>query len=205
VTETTAAPAAVPVGYAGLVTRAVAFLIDLFTANAIVVLTGGAIDLLARLLGGNESLNARQALAGGTVWFLWLGLYFVLFWTLTGQTPGDRLMSIRVFSSRGGRIRIRQAVLRFIGLLLAAVPLGAGFLPILVDDRRRGFHDWLARTVVRWDSKAISESPSPERAISESPSPERAISQSRSPEPAISPPEADAPVVPVAGQSFSVG
>ena len=184
-TKTAAAPAAVPVGYAGLVTRAVAFLIDLFAANAIAVLTGGAVDLLARLLGGDESLNARQALAGGTVWFLLLGLYFVLFWTLTGQTPGDRLMSIRVFSSRGGRIRVRQAVLRFIGLLLAAVPLGAGFLPILVDDRRRGFHDWLARTVVRWDSDAISESPSPERAISA--------------------PEADAPVVPVAGQSFSVG
>ena len=184
-TESVAVPVAVPAGYAGLVTRVVAFLIDLFAANAIAVLTGGAIDLLAKLLGGDQSLNARQALAGGAVWFLWLGLYFVIFWTLTGQTPGDRLMSIRVFSTKSDRIRIRQAVLRFIGLLLAALPLGAGFLPILVDDRRRGFHDWLAKTAVRWDSETISESPVLE--------------------PAIPAPEAEAPVMPVAGQHFSVG
>ena len=183
-TDATAEPAAVPVGYAGIVTRAVALLIDLFAVNAIAVLTGGAIDLLAKLLGGDESLNARQALAGGTVWFLWLGLYFVIFWTLTGQTPGDRLMSIRVVATKRERIRIRQAVLRFIGLLLAALPFGLGFLPILIDDRRRGFHDWLAKTVVRWDSETISES--------------------LVLEPAIPAPEAEAPVVPVAGQHFSV-
>jgi uncharacterized RDD family membrane protein YckC len=183
-TETAPEPAAVPVGYAGLVTRAVALLIDLFAANAIAVLTGGAIDLLARLFDSDDTLNARQALAGGTVWFLWLGLYFVVFWTLTGQTPGDRVMSIRVFSTKGDRIRVRQAVLRFVGLLLAALPFGAGFLPVLVDDRRRGFHDWLAKTVVRWDSETISESPLSERVIS---APESEV------------------VVPVAGQRLSVG
>lgn len=184
-TDTAAAPAAAPVGYAGLITRAVALLIDLFVANAIAVLTGGAIDLLARLLGGDQSLSAKEALAGGLAWFLWLGLYFVVFWALTGQTPGDRVMSIRVFSSKGDRIRIRQAVLRFIGLLLAALPLGAGFLPVLVDDRRRGFHDWLAKTVVRWDSETTPESPLPE--------------------PATAAPEPEPPGVPMAGQHLPVG
>ena len=184
-TDTAAKPAAVPVGYAGLITRAVALLIDLFAANAIAVLTGGAIDLLARLLGGDQTLDAQEALAGGVVWFLWLCLYFVLFWTLTGQTPGDRVMSIRVFSIKGRRIRIRQAVLRFIGLLLAALPLGAGFLPVLVDARRRGFHDWLAGTVVRWDSETIPESPLPE--------------------PVIAATEPEPPGISAAGQRFSVG
>jgi uncharacterized RDD family membrane protein YckC len=33
-------------------------------------------------------------------------------------------------------------------LILAALPLFAGFLPILLDDRRRGAHDMLAGTVV---------------------------------------------------------
>jgi uncharacterized RDD family membrane protein YckC len=40
------------------------------------------------------------------------------------------------------------ALLRFAGLILAALPLFAGFLTILVDDRRRGVHDMLAGTVV---------------------------------------------------------
>jgi uncharacterized RDD family membrane protein YckC len=34
------------------------------------------------------------------------------------------------------------------GLALAIVPLFAGFLTVLVDDRRRGLHDILAGTVV---------------------------------------------------------
>ena len=42
----------------------------------------------------------------------------------------------------------RRGLLRFIGLTLAALPLFLGFLWILVDDRRRGLHDLLARTVV---------------------------------------------------------
>jgi hypothetical protein len=39
-------------------------------------------------------------------------------------------------------------VVRCIGVVLAALPLFAGFVPILFDSRRRGFQDWLARTTV---------------------------------------------------------
>ena len=31
------------------------------------------------------------------------------------------------------------------------MPLCAGFIPVLTDDRRRGLHDRIAHTVVRWD------------------------------------------------------
>jgi uncharacterized RDD family membrane protein YckC len=37
---------------------------------------------------------------------------------------------------------------RVAGLVLAALPLFAGFIPILLNERRRGFADWLADTVV---------------------------------------------------------
>jgi uncharacterized RDD family membrane protein YckC len=33
----------------------------------------------------------------------------------------------------------------------AIVPLFAGFLPVLIDERRRGLHDMLARTVVLYE------------------------------------------------------
>jgi uncharacterized RDD family membrane protein YckC len=174
-----------PAGYAGLVTRAVAFGIDLAAVNAIALLIGGAIDLIASLLGHHGGLNLAQAVAGGALWVLWVGLYFVVFWTLTGQTPGDRLLGIRVISAAGRRIRIRQAVLRFVGLLLAALPLGAGFLPILVDDRRRGLQDWIAKTVVRWDSEELPVVPAPELSVS--------------------PAESEAAALPAAGQHLSIG
>jgi uncharacterized RDD family membrane protein YckC len=35
-----------------------------------------------------------------------------------------------------------------VGLVLSIIPLGAGFVPVLFDDRRRGLHDRLARTLV---------------------------------------------------------
>jgi uncharacterized RDD family membrane protein YckC len=72
----------------------------------------------------------------------------VTFWTTTGQTPGDRMMHIRVRARDGERIIPRRAFLRFVALWLAALPLFLGYLMILIDDRRRGLHDVLARTVV---------------------------------------------------------
>jgi hypothetical protein len=42
-----------------------------------------------------------------------------------------------------------SSTLRFVGLLLAIVPLFAGFLPMLVDLHRRGLQDYVAGTVVR--------------------------------------------------------
>ena len=43
-------------------------------------------------------------------------------------------------------------------MVLAAIPLCAGFLLILVDDRRRGLQDVLARTVVLYapDARRLS-------------------------------------------------
>jgi hypothetical protein len=45
-------------------------------------------------------------------------------------------------------VKPRIAVVRCAGTVLAALPLFAGFVPILFDARRRGFQDHLARTVV---------------------------------------------------------
>ncbi len=48
----------------------------------------------------------------------------------------------------GGALRPARALFRLGALVLAALPLFAGFLTILVDDRRRGLQDMLAGTVV---------------------------------------------------------
>lgn len=140
-----------PSGYAGFVTRAVALIIDALAINVIAILIGGAVNLIASLFGHHGSINLIQALFGAAAWVVWSALYLVTFWTLTGQTPGNRLLGIRVVNADGGRIRFRQSLRRVVGMALAALPLGAGFLPVLTDDRRRGLHDRIAGTVVRWD------------------------------------------------------
>ena len=76
------------------------------------------------------------------------------------------MMGIRVYSDIADRIRIRQAFVRYWAMLLAALPLGAGFIPVLTDDRRRGLHDRIANTVVRWaDGEEVTAIPDPHVAV----------------------------------------
>ena len=154
------------IGYAGLVTRAVAVGLDALVINGIAVITGALVNLIASFFGHQGNIGLLAALLGGAAWIAWSALYFTVFWSLTGQTPGDRLMGIRVYSETADRIRIRQAFVRYWAMLLAALPLGAGFIPVLTDDRRRGLHDRIANTVVRWDDgEEVTAIPDPPVAV----------------------------------------
>jgi uncharacterized RDD family membrane protein YckC len=46
---------------------------------------------------------------------------------------------------------------RLFGLVLAIVPLFAGFVPVLFTKRRRGLQDFLAGTVVLYDGARTEE------------------------------------------------
>ncbi len=76
-------------------------------------------------------------------------LYFPFFWARGGQTPGMRVAGIRVVNDRdGSRIGWGQALLRLVGYWVSAVVFYLGFVWILVDVRRRGWHDLIAGTCV---------------------------------------------------------
>jgi len=141
------APVAVA-GYVGVVTRTLAFAVDAAIINAVAVLTAAVIALALSVLSLGNDLEAALVAIGGVAYVLWSVGYFVGFWSTTGQTPGARLLRFRVCTYAMGPLKPRRALLRFAGLVLAAIPLFAGFLPILFDDRRRGLQDILARTVV---------------------------------------------------------
>ena len=137
-----------PRRYVGLVTRALAFALDAALINAIAILVAAVVSLTFSIITVPHEVKVVAAAAGGVIYLLWIIGYFTTFWATTGQTPGSRVMRIRVIPASGDRLPPRRAVVRFIGLTLATIPLFAGFLPILVDDRRRGLQDILARTVV---------------------------------------------------------
>jgi uncharacterized RDD family membrane protein YckC len=138
---------AVP-AYAGLATRVVAFVIDAAIILAVELLVGVSGVVIVGVLQLPHAFNAILVILGGVLAILWSAGYFVGFWSGTGQTPGMRVMQIRVLAANGNLLRPARALLRCIGLLLAALPLFAGYVPILFDRRRRGFPDWLAHTVV---------------------------------------------------------
>ena len=80
--------------------------------------------------------------------------YPVVFWVLLGQTPGKLLMGVRIARTNGKRLTIGRALLRYLGYWLSAIPLGLGFLWVLVDDQRQCWHDKLADTYVIYDSRS---------------------------------------------------
>lgn len=93
-------------------------------------------------------MRTLLAVLGGIAYVLWLVGYFAVFWSTTGQTPGARIMQIRVLATAGETVALPRAVVRCIGIVLAALPVFAGFVPVLFDDRRRALQDRLAGTVV---------------------------------------------------------
>ena len=143
-----AAATATPYPYIGLVTRALAFALDAAVINAVAILTTAVVTLTFSVLELPDKVKTVAAAVGGVAYVLWTVGYFVTFWSTTGQTPGNRVFRIRVRAVGGERLLPRRSLLRFLGVTLAALPLFAGFLLILVDDRRRGPQDLLARTVV---------------------------------------------------------
>jgi uncharacterized RDD family membrane protein YckC len=135
--------------YAGLATRTLAFAIDAAIVNCAAWLTGAVIALGLSLFSLPHSVQVALAAIGAALGFLWVIAYFTFFWSADGQTPGDRVMRIRVLrASTGEPIHALRALLRVLVLPLSALPLCAGFLMILVDDRRRALHDRLVGTVV---------------------------------------------------------
>jgi len=134
---------------AGLVTRALAFGVDgalvaamFFAGTAVVDFTISAFTEFDR--------SSTLAIILGIVSLVVLSAsYLFFFWTLTGQTPGMRFLGIRLDDYDGTpHLSPRTATRRLFGIVIAAIPLGAGFLMVLFSDRRRGLHDRIARTEV---------------------------------------------------------
>jgi uncharacterized RDD family membrane protein YckC len=135
--------------YAGLVTRTVAFALDAAIVDGIAIAVAVTVGLGVSVLHLPGEIDAIIAAVVGAAAIIWTVGYFVFFWSSGGQTPGSRIMHIRVIDGRErGQLKPRRALLRFIGLILAAIPLLAGLVMMLWDARGRCLQDRIARTVV---------------------------------------------------------
>jgi uncharacterized RDD family membrane protein YckC len=136
--------------YGGIATRALALAADAGVTLVFFMAIVGTAALIASLVGGlRPEWLVGALLASG--WTLIAGTYFVLFWSTTGQTPGMRLLRVRVQRPTGDPPSIGRSLVRLVGLVLAIAPMFAGFIPVLFTERRRGLPDILAGTVVHYD------------------------------------------------------
>jgi uncharacterized RDD family membrane protein YckC len=148
------------VPYAGVATRAVGLAIDAAIAQAIVFTAGAVLALIGSLV-GDLRLDTTGKVLAAVAWLAVVGTYFVLFWTTAGQTPGMRLMGVRLTTYDGGLPGVTRSLVRLVGLGLAIIPLFLGFVPALIDARRRALQDYLARTVVLYADSDLPPLPEP--------------------------------------------
>lgn len=82
---------------------------------------------------------------------------FIVGWTRWGCTPGKLLLELRVVdASSGDRPGWVQAVIRYVGYIVSALPLGLGFVWAAFDRDGRALHDKLAGTrVVRIEERVL--------------------------------------------------
>ena len=136
--------------YGGLATRAIALATDAALVTVIFMSVTGLAALVASLVGGLRPAWLVGTLLGSG-WLLIAGSYFVLFWSSAGQTPGMRLLHLRVRGPDGEAPSVGRSLVRLFGLVLAIVPMFAGFVPVVFSERRRGLQDFLAGTVVLYE------------------------------------------------------
>ncbi len=115
--------------FAGFWVRGVAFLLDLllsqFLAAVMVVLAVVAIGIGGALLRGMaDELIPLTFLVSVVVGLLVNIFYYTVFVGRTGQTPGKKLLKLKVVRSDGGEMTYGRAFLRWVGYLINLLPLG---------------------------------------------------------------------------------
>lgn len=105
--------------------------------------------------------------------FGWIGLYFTGFIALwRGQTPGKRLLQIRVVRLDGAAITLWGAFERFGGYAASVITGLLGLFQILWDRNRQALHDKVVETVVIYLPPAVpapTETPSAPAVVFEQP------------------------------------
>lgn len=82
-------------------------------------------------------------------WILLPWLYYWLFTGLKGQTLGKMAVGIRVVNAEGSIPGLGSAALREIpGKILSTIAIYLGFLWIIWDGQKQGWHDKIANTYV---------------------------------------------------------
>ncbi|MDX6610137.1 MAG: hypothetical protein QOF85_2062 [Solirubrobacterales bacterium] len=148
-----------PTDRAGAATRGLAFGLDALLVNLGFSGLAAVAALIASAFTGNGNGVSNAALAAGTtLWFALGSLYLVGFWSLAGQTPGMRFIGIRL-DVDGRGLRFGRAVKRLIGMALATIPFGLGFLGIFFDERRRAWDDRLSGVDVVYEGNERTPAP----------------------------------------------
>ena len=132
--------------------RLLAYILDLFFIS--IVLSIVAQDYVMQL---SKSFYAENPTPEQAIerfkYSMALYVLLALYNTLCESTPmrgsiGKKLCRLAVVDADGRRLGVGRALLRNFFKILSSLPLNIGYLPILWNQRRQGWHDMVAKTYV---------------------------------------------------------
>ncbi len=148
---------AVDLPIAGLGSRAMAYVVDVGLLGAAVLVLYFGLSFFVP-----DPVNAALGLSSLARTLVLVGAFFVMwiYWTLlevlwNGQTPGKRLLRIRVVKGDGAPVTVFSSavrnLLRVVDFLPACYPVG--LITMLIDRKHRRLGDLLAGTVLVRDEQ----------------------------------------------------
>ncbi|MGA1841823.1 MAG: RDD family protein [bacterium] len=133
--------------------RTLAFIIDLIFINILIrifawtiklgVITGARI-----MLAKPETFFDLREFLITAIGIAIIVFYFVYFHGRTGQTPGKRLLHLKVIRTDGSPLGLDKAIERFFCYIISLLPLYIGFIFIAFNKDKQGLHDIIAHTYV---------------------------------------------------------
>ena len=116
---------------------------------AAIIIDGIVVSIISSALSRVGSNNMSTSLVGSMPGLLVGATYYILLWTYwNGQTLGKKAMSIKVVRTDGKPVDLQTSLLRYIGYIVSGIFFCLGFIWVLFDERKQGWHDKIAHTLV---------------------------------------------------------
>lgn len=134
--------------YASFKRRLSATLADSFVLMLINFLFGFALSFLVPDL--NNLKDILVTLVIGVITYLILTtVYYLVCWLkFDGATIGKKLAGIKIIKTNGSSLTLGTSILRIIGYWISLAIFGLGYLWVLWDKNKQGWHDKMAKTYV---------------------------------------------------------
>jgi len=131
--------------YVGFWLRVGASIIDTVLVLVIVA------PVLTWIYGPEYWVSDRLVHGPADVLFNWVlpAVAVILFWMYRQATPGKMAIGARIVDAKtGGKPSTGQLIGRYFGYFVSTIPLLLGLIWVGIDQRKQGWHDMLAGTVV---------------------------------------------------------
>lgn len=140
--------------------RFIAYLIDIVTITALVLIafsvlgiTDNRPDIYFSEEEARRGMLIKRNVLRAISFMIWIIYCTVMEASRYGGTFGKQLMDIKVIDEYGQRLTFKKSAVRNLSKILSQFVLSLGFIWILFDKERQGWHDKIAKTyVVREDN-----------------------------------------------------